>query len=312
MTSARASSRKAPTKKVKELPPDWAKSARAAIVARVAAEALALAALERALKHQVQQLALEFARVHATDRRRAADTAIGIVSRALDRMRAALTDATFLGRAATRHASLTRFRAEWQLVRADVDALGLEPPADLPHLALHGPEDQAQANLAGQSLAAAWGHHVIAAVYRWAAKDDGALIDAALSSEQATAPRLGRVASTETSRAFTDAREEGMGWAAVEYGDDLWFPGLFKSWDATLDKRVCRVCEDLDGKVALYGTDFEDGAEPGYVHPGCRCVVSTVFLPVFVPAEETVPAHDVDDDSPRTPDEYFNDQPDET
>jgi len=299
----------APAHKIKDLPPDWAKSARAALVARVAAEAHALAALERALRHQVHQLAVQFAQVHATDRRRAADTAVGLLSRALDRMRPALANATFVGRAATRHASLIRFRAEWQIVRADVDALGLEPPADLPHLALHGPEDQAQSNLAGQSLAAAWGHQVIAAVYRWAAKDDGALVDAVLSSEAATAPRLGRVASTETSRAFTDARDEGMGWAAAEYGDSTWFPGLFKRWDATLDKRVCRVCEDLDAKVALYGADFEDGAEPGYVHVSCRCVVSTVFLPVFVPAEETVPAHDVDDESPRTPDEYFNDQP---
>jgi hypothetical protein len=47
-------------------------------------------------------------------------------------------------------------------------------------------------------------------------------------------------------------------------------PSLQREWVATLDKRTCPVCREMDGKIATAATPFD--IEPP-VHPYCRCVV---------------------------------------
>jgi SPP1 gp7 family putative phage head morphogenesis protein len=47
-------------------------------------------------------------------------------------------------------------------------------------------------------------------------------------------------------------------------------------WDATLDKRVCRVCAGADGEVREYGEAFSSGVIAPPVHSNCRCLLIRV------------------------------------
>lgn len=78
---------------------------------------------------------------------------------------------------------------------------------------------------------------------------------------------LRRVAATEVPHAFGEQREEDH--RALVYSPLAIL--LLKMWDATLDRRACSVCKDLDGQLQILGLDYVGGS-PGGVHPNCRCV----------------------------------------
>ena len=44
-------------------------------------------------------------------------------------------------------------------------------------------------------------------------------------------------------------------------------------WDASLDRRVCRICRGLDGIVINVGETFPGGFRHPTAHPNCRCCV---------------------------------------
>lgn len=78
--------------------------------------------------------------------------------------------------------------------------------------------------------------------------------------------RLRKIVATETARSYSDVVME----AADEYK-------LVRRWNAILDNKVCSFCAEMDGKETLPGETFEDGVEPGWAHPFCRCLSELVI-----------------------------------
>jgi SPP1 gp7 family putative phage head morphogenesis protein len=76
-----------------------------------------------------------------------------------------------------------------------------------------------------------------------------------------------RVARTELQNAYNVQKDEGYR-DAVEH-----VPDLKRRWDASLDLRVCEVCQELHGAIAGVDENFQPGDVPGPPrHPNCRCV----------------------------------------
>lgn len=46
-----------------------------------------------------------------------------------------------------------------------------------------------------------------------------------------------------------------------------------KRWDATLDSRLCVICQSLHGEIAEVGDLFPGGFDKPPAHPNCRCAV---------------------------------------
>ncbi len=92
---------------------------------------------------------------------------------------------------------------------------------------------------------------------------DGSFRTSARAANQATLSRLELIAATESSKAFNEGRNE----AVNRYSGSI---GLFKVWDATMDRGTCSFCSSSGGKTIPISQKFSFG-EPGSVHPMCRC-----------------------------------------
>lgn len=57
-------------------------------------------------------------------------------------------------------------------------------------------------------------------------------------------------------------------------------PAIVLQWDASLDKRTCPTCRDLDGALRPLGMFF-DGRNDPPVHPRCRCALR--YWPILIP-----------------------------
>jgi len=208
--------------------------------------------------------------------------AIAAVRRASASTAMLVTASIEAGRDGAEQASLDRLGAEWNLVRKKVTGAGHPDPGALPthHLrAKTSQDDKAAAELVGQSYGSAWGSSVLAAVKKARDADESGAT-AARDAGEALDYRLERIAATETSRAMADARDDAEDYIAEQYGETDWFPALLMRWDAELDRVVCRLCEDMAGRVRVLGFDFKDGNEPGHVHASCRCDQHLITLPI--------------------------------
>lgn len=76
-----------------------------------------------------------------------------------------------------------------------------------------------------------------------------------------------RVARTEVIQAYNTHAHTGLEKFAAD--DD----GALKRWDARLDRRVCLLCRELDGKTAAVDGYFPFGYKHPTAHPNCRCAV---------------------------------------
>lgn len=74
-----------------------------------------------------------------------------------------------------------------------------------------------------------------------------------------------RLVRTELINSYNVTQEKSL--LEMEKDD----PGWLMMWDATLDKRTCRLCEDLDGKTAKPGKLFMGKYGPPPAHPNDRC-----------------------------------------
>lgn len=99
---------------------------------------------------------------------------------------------------------------------------------------------------------------------------DGATIREAVQEKRWV---LDKIAATENAQAFNEARRE-----EVRRATSGEVALLMRTWDATLDSRVCADCEGLDGTSIPFDGAYPGGLDPGDVHPNCRCIetISTV------------------------------------
>ena len=280
--------------RLRTLPAPWAGAARATVKALAKAERAAIVGLRRAVRGQVD---IALARLAVMPVNGPRDAAAAIVQQTGQRLASSLASRVEIVRREGRRAGTGRLIEEWRLVcRAIEQALGPQTLSDMVVSPDLDAEDRARAAAAGQAYVATWTIAALAAV---------SLNDATRSvgqrlSEATTALdyRVVRIGTTESAQAFNDARDEGMGWVAERYGDERWFPAVLKRWDATLDAKVCPVCRDMNGSLALWGMPFKDGMRPGYVHPSDRCTPGIVFLPARIRGER-IPGRQVDDERPR-------------
>ncbi len=219
-------------------------------------------------------------------RRAAADAAMRVIRGSLGRVQGTLTQAVARGRWDAKRASFDRLSVEWETIRGALQRAGHQDPGALEAINVASSDDDMAGQTLGQAFAASWGQALSVAIWNWADSDSrktlpGVVVEAAAATDY----RLRRAATTETARAFSDARDEGMDSIAELHKDTTWFPALLKTWDATLDRKTCKTCKELDGTTRPWGFSFPGGEEPGYVHPGCRCIVGTLLLPLPIERE---------------------------
>ena len=77
-----------------------------------------------------------------------------------------------------------------------------------------------------------------------------------------------RIARTETLNVYNQAAEDSI--AALAKHD----PEIVRRWDATIDRRTCPTCRDLDGRTAKVGDKFEGMYDAPPAHPCCRCITN--------------------------------------
>ncbi len=190
-----------------------------------------------------------------------------------ERLRADLASALLAGRTAARSSARARLAAE--IHAAGAPSLSL-PPSSLGHT-----EDAAHAEAAADSFAAAWRAALTASVVAWSrAPEPGSLPSALATAAAQQDHRLQRIATTETARAFSAEHDEATRRVAREHAGAVWLPLLVKRWDATLDRRACPICKDMDGRLALPLAHWRLDRLPGWVHVGCRCVSTLIVLPL--------------------------------
>lgn len=159
--------------------------------------------------------------------------------------------------------------------------------------------DRASADAVGHSLAARWAHAVLALLVASEDDEDPHIAGRAREVMQRLDKGIGRIAATETARAYAAQHDDAVDETLGE-DEDLprkerkWLPFVAKRWNAVLDRKTCAVCRDHDGELATIGDDWSDHDMPGEVHANCRCVPALVLLPIPLSDQ---PDNDVEDES---------------
>lgn len=88
---------------------------------------------------------------------------------------------------------------------------------------------------------------------------------------------LKTIATTETSRSFSDERRKAFTSGVYTQAGREGAAHIGKKWDASLDARTCDDCSAMHGQVVRLDQSFSRG-EPGSMHPNCRCVEVYIYL----------------------------------
>lgn len=82
-----------------------------------------------------------------------------------------------------------------------------------------------------------------------------------------------RIVRTETMNAYNLQHLEAIDQLNRDRLDDDEEP-LMKRWDASLDRRLCPVCANLDRRAVPADALFAPGVQHPPAHPNCRCIVT--------------------------------------
>jgi hypothetical protein len=139
-------------------------------------------------------------------------------------------------------------------------------------------EDETFAKQAAESLVTQWralAMHDIRAAERAGQSPSSALKKSLLRMTH----RVARTAETETARSYGSEHKAAL-LDAMRFDDglarEIASADIVREWSCRLD--ACPQCIPYDGEQAALDGEFLLGAEPGELHPRCRCLV------VMVPA----------------------------
>ncbi len=100
-----------------------------------------------------------------------------------------------------------------------------------------------------------------------------------------------RIVRTESVNAYNETHKRAI--EAIAAQD----PEMCQRWDASVDRRVCSICRDLDGMVIGVGEAFNGHPRPP-AHPNCRCAL-TPWKKHWPALEGMGPKVDADTDNAR-------------
>lgn len=262
--------------RIKLLTPAQERLARAAQAAMLGEERRLLERLQRLADEAFGQVLRAVDASGARAPERARGRLLVALRRASLGLRDAVASAVLQGRAGARKAATQRLAAELGQAAKEL-GVDIERPD-----AGDAIEDPGLAQGAAESYVAAWRAAMTVAVMRW---QDGSPSQGLRTAHETQAPKLERIAATEVPQAYNAAHDEGARLVAEQHQDARWRPLIVKRWDATLDRRTCSVCEDMDGRYTLLGLRFKDRLLPGHVHPYDRCQEAIIVLPLRLRGE---------------------------
>lgn len=247
--------------------PQRSKNERLAAGSLLLAETHSRREVRDAVDRHIALAAAEAEQRHQANERRAAILALLLLSaKAMaDDVRKALLSARERSRIAARRRLAVEFRAVGIVLAAHQWVIGARTDVDDAHAAS-----------AAESLASQWRMFAIAQVVAGGHKDVAPGV-AIQSTSRAMVARLDRTVVTEGAQAYNDEHRAAA--ADIVAFDKKFRDGaladridraLVRKWVAMLD--ACRFCWPYDGDTTPIGQSFEDGAEPGFMHPRCRCI----------------------------------------
>lgn len=297
------------------LPRHLAKPGPASVRAfRVSAGALLLAErrTRAELQGHVNDVALQVAG-EAAQRRKAIERAalLLLILQSSRHMADVLGQGIRTGRQRARDVAADRLKVELAAAKAPKAARGVVKTY-LSHA------DEVHAQTSADSLAVQWRTRTVHAATRAVRREED-LIKVLAESGPKMSGSVYRTAATETAQAYNEGRvdagvniragsfvreetdegelagaepepeteaglfgggDEGGGTILDPLGDEADFI-LVDRWDSILDAKTCPECAAYDGTLVHFAEPFVMiGDEPGYVHPWCRCLRTTLAVPL--------------------------------
>lgn len=225
---------------------------------------------ERDLSRVMREHAAEIAARAEQRRKQERDAVIlAMLLMGSKRMAAAVKASVISSRQSARVAARRRLTAE-------LKALGIVIAAHQWVVGNRRDADEGYAGHAADSLVSQWRGVAIANVLGSARKDRTAA-EAIRKTTGDIGSRIVRTSHTEVTKAYSDEHAEAL-MDVVDYdrkrrdGElaDALETSAARMWSAMAD--ACERCWPLDGTVVGLLESFPGGAEPGDMHPRCRCV----------------------------------------
>jgi hypothetical protein len=205
---------------------------------------------------------------------------VGDVVASAHRLEMALTPELAKARRGGRAASMRGLAGEYSVARSEAAAWGFDPLSMPLSLEVdEGYGDSPAASLAAKEIATLYEKRATVAIER----SEGRSVSA-----RAALPvyAVEEKAATQTAEAFADERARAEKRLVTRYSGTNWLPVLVKIWDATIDRRTCATCREMDDQFRPLGLDFSGGRVPAIVHRKCRCVQVLVFSPIYLGRRE--------------------------
>lgn len=289
-----------PKKKIEKVPAQWERLHKQSAKRLVQAEAKSTVHMRTAVRQVHKDLLsyLDGDRAHG----------LRALKQARQRMANVVSEHIAKTRVRARDAALDQTQAELKQLTKDIRAKGKFVPQLQHRLGSAGEvtasasaTDAAAADAVGNAFASRWAQSVMHHLINAESDDETDVAYNARAAVQIMDHQIRRIATTETSKAYNeqhaDAVEDALDAAGVGQDEDedegeneegietpgepeeFWDgSGVYRLWNAMLDKRTCADCELHDGEIVPVGESFSSRDIPGYVHPNCRCVETIVYL----------------------------------